>query len=267
MSRPVSDALNVVVTGGNRGVGRAVAAEAARRGHRVTIVARRPGEGAAAARETGAEFVPGDLSTLRTTRAAAAGIAGAVPVIDVLVHNAALWPSRRDLNEDGFEQAFFTNHLAPFLLNHLLEERLRRVVQVSAGLYVMGRVDPDRTPRGDDFSPTKTYANTKLANLLMVPLFAERWKEAGITIDAVHPGVLRTGLGERSGFPGLLLRTVKRTLKSPEAGAEPVVDLLTSEGTGRYYNGLKQRPLKPVARDTALAERLWTDAQKAINTA
>ncbi|WP_243708743.1 SDR family NAD(P)-dependent oxidoreductase [Actinomadura sp. GC306] len=261
----MSESLNVVVTGGNRGVGRAVAEEAARRGHRVTIVARRPDEGAAAARETGASFVPGDLSTLGTTRAAAAAIAEAVPVIDVLVHNAALWPTHRVLNEDGFEQSFFTNHLAPFLLNHLLEGRLRRVVQVSAALYVMGRVDPDRTPTGDDFSPTKTYANTKLANLLMVPLFAEHWTEAGITIDAVHPGVLRTGLTDRGGLQGLILKTAKRTFKSAESGAKPVVDLLASEGTGRYFNTHKQRPLKPVARDTSLAHRLWADAQKATN--
>ncbi|MEU8799368.1 SDR family NAD(P)-dependent oxidoreductase [Spirillospora sp. NPDC048819] len=263
----MGETLNVVVTGGNRGVGRAVAAEAARRGHRVTIMARRPDEGRAAAREIGAELLVGDLSTLRTARAAAGEIAAAVPAIDALVHNAAVWPSRRDLNEDGFEQAFFTNHLAPFLLNQLLERQLRRVVQVSAGLYVMGKVDPDRTPAGADFSATKTYANTKLANLLMVPLFAERWKDAGVTIDAVHPGVLRTGLGERGGVQGLLLRTVKRTLKSAEAGAEPVANLLTAEGTGRYFHGRREQRLKPVARDTALARRLWDDAVKAVDAA
>lgn len=257
----MTDSLSVVVTGGNRGVGRAVAAEAVRRGHRVTIISRRPEEGRAAAQEIGAELIVGDLSSLRTTRA----LAAALPAVDALVHNAALWPSRRDLNEDGFEQAFFTNHLAPFLLNHLLERQLRRVVQVSAGLYVMGKIDPERTPAGEDFSATKTYANTKLANLLMVPLFAERWKDAGVTIDAVHPGVLRTGLGERSGFQGLLLRTVKRTMKSAEAGAEPVVNLLTAEGTGRYFHRTKPRSLKPVARDTALAQRLWDDAMKIID--
>ncbi|TDC53686.1 SDR family NAD(P)-dependent oxidoreductase [Actinomadura sp. KC345] len=263
----MDEPLNVIVTGGNRGVGRAVAAEAVRRGHRVTIMARRAAEGRAVAREIGAGLVVGDLSNLRTARAAAGEIAAVAPAVDAIVHNAALWPSRRVLNEDGFEESFFANHLAPFLLNHLLERQLRRVVQVSAGLYVMGRVDPERTPAGDDFSATKTYANTKLANLMMVPLFAERWKEAGVTIDAVHPGVLRTGLGERRGFQGLLLRTVKRTLKSAEAAAEPVADLLTGEGTGRYFNVRKQRPLRPVARDPELARRVWDDAAKAVDVA
>ncbi|GAA3167709.1 SDR family NAD(P)-dependent oxidoreductase [Nonomuraea roseoviolacea] len=263
----MGEALSVVVTGGNRGVGRAVAAEAVRRGHEVTILARRADEGAAAAREIGARLVVGDLSCVRTARQAAGEIAAAVPGIDVLVHNAALWPSRRVLNEDGFEQAFFTNHLAPFLLNHLLEDRLRRVVQVSAGLYVTGKVDPERTPAGEDFHPMRTYAGTKLANLLMVPLFAERWRQAGVTIDAVHPGVLRTGLGDRGGVLGLVLKAVKRTWKPAEHAAPTVVDLLAAEGTGRYFEESEQVPLRPPALDAALARRLWDDAARALDIA
>ncbi|NUW46947.1 SDR family NAD(P)-dependent oxidoreductase [Nonomuraea rhodomycinica] len=263
----MGESLRVVVTGGNRGIGRAVAAEAVRRGHRVTILARRPDEGSAAAREIGARLVVGDLSCVRTAWHAAGEIAATVPAIDVLVHNAALWPSRRVLNEDGFEQAFFTNHLAPFLLNHLLEDRLRRVVQVSAGLYVTGKVDPARTPTGEDFHPVKTYATTKLANLLMLPLFAERWREAGVTIDAVHPGVLRTGLGDRGGALGLVLKLVKRTWKPAEHAAPPVADLLAARGTGRYFEESEQVPLRPPALDATLARRLWNDAAQALDVA
>jgi NAD(P)-dependent dehydrogenase (short-subunit alcohol dehydrogenase family) len=260
----MGESLNVVVTGGNRGIGRAVAAEAVRRGHRVTILARQPDEGAAAARAIGANLVVGDLSSARTARQVAAGITTAVPDIDVLVHNAALWPGHRELNEDGFERAFFTNHLAPFLINHLLEERLRRVVQVSAGLYLRGRIDPDRTPGGEDFHPMRTYCDTKLANLLMVPLFAARWKDAGKTIDAVHPGVLRTSLGEHGGVTGLVLNAAKRFWKPADEAAPAIVDLVTSEGTGRYFNKAKEEPLTGPARDTALAHRLWRDAANTL---
>ncbi|MEU4820773.1 SDR family NAD(P)-dependent oxidoreductase [Actinomadura sp. NPDC023710] len=257
---------SVVVTGGNRGVGRVVAAEAVRRGHRVTIVARRPDAGAAAAREIGADLVVGDLSSVRTVRDLAGALAAADPGPGVLVHNAALWPHRREVNEDGFEQAFFTNHLAPFLLNRLLEERLRRVVQVSAALYTTGRVDPERTPEGRDFHPVRTYANTKLANLLMVPLFAERWKDAGVTIDAVHPGVLRTELTTRGGPLGVIMRVVRPALKPVARAAPPVVDLVDSGGTGRYFQVAREKPLKPRARDGALARRLWDDAETVLAT-
>ncbi|MFF7656651.1 hypothetical protein ACFZCY_43750 [Streptomyces sp. NPDC007983] len=180
---------------------------------------------------------------------------------------SALWPGRRELNEDGFERAFFTNHLAPFLMNHLLEERLCRVVQVSAGLYIRGKIDPDRTPTGEDFHTMRTYCDTKLANLLMVPLFAERWKGAGKTIDAVHPGVLRTGLGEHGRVTGLVVNVAKRFWKSADEAAPAIVDLVTSKGTGRYFNKAKEEPLRGPARDTALAHRLWDDAAKALDVA
>ncbi len=211
----------VVVTGASRGIGLAVAEQLAARGFRVVSVARRPGGPG--------EHLEGDLGSLRTVRDAAARIREACPTVDVLVHNAGSWPAGRVLNEDGFEQAFAINHLAPFLLNHLLEDRLvaarARVVQVSAGLAVKGRVDLDRTPTGEDFHPIRTYATTKLANLLLLPLWAERWRERGVRVDAVHPGVVRTGLGDRGGPVGVLLRVVKRWWKAPADGSRPEVRL------------------------------------------
>jgi NAD(P)-dependent dehydrogenase (short-subunit alcohol dehydrogenase family) len=261
---------NVVVTGANRGIGLAVARALALRGARVFLVARDAESGLRAERELSAvgdvKLVPGDLSSARTTRAAARHIGDACPKIDVLIHNAGLWPSARVTNEDGLESAFVVNHLAPFLLNHLLAGALgrgARVVQVSAGLYVKGRVDPERTPRGEDFHAIRTYATTKLCNLLLLERFAERFAERGVTINAVHPGVIRTGLGDRPGLLGLLLRGVKQLWKAPDASAPPVVRLaLTKEPTnGRYFHLEEEMPLAPVARDRALSEILWNQAE------
>ncbi|MBB6397095.1 NAD(P)-dependent dehydrogenase (short-subunit alcohol dehydrogenase family) [Actinomadura coerulea] len=95
----------------------------------------------------------------------------------------------------------------------------------------------------------------------MVPLFAERWKDAGVTIDAVHPGVLRTDLTTRGGPFGLLMRAVKPALKPVGRAAPPVVDLVDSAGTGRYFHVAKEKPLKARAREGALARRLWHDAE------
>jgi len=169
------------------------------------------------------------------------------------------------LNEDGLEQAFATNHLAPFLLNHLLWSGLAdakaRIIQVSAGLYPAGRVDLERTPAGADFHPLRTYATTKLCNLLLVPLFAERWKDTGVTITAVHPGVIRTGLGDRGGLPGVLLKAVKLAWKPPRSGAEAIVRLADlPDAAGRYFNLQQEEALKPGARDRALAQQLWAQA-------
>ncbi|MEV8630668.1 SDR family NAD(P)-dependent oxidoreductase [Streptosporangium sp. NPDC051023] len=276
-------ARTAVVTGGNRGIGYAVAARLLQNGCDVVLVARdrERGEtaraslaGAAGAAGAGGaggarvRLVVGDLSGVRKARETAEALRETCPRIDVLIHNAGLWPSRRVLDEDGLEQSFVVNHLAPFLLNHELEPVLTasgaRVVQVSAGLYVKGQADPERTPTGLDFHPMRTYADTKLCNLLLVPRFAERWKNAGVTINAVHPGVIRTGLGDRGGPLGYLLKAAKLLWKSPDVGARPVVRLALAEQvagrTGRYFHLDAEQPLAPVAADAALAERLWTQA-------
>lgn len=243
-----------VVTGG-RGIGFAVAEEFVRQDCRVVLVTRdrARGEQAVAALGDSAELVVGDLSVLADIRAVADELRQ-LDRVDLLVHNAGIWPTKLVRTPDGFEQAFAVNHLAPFMLNHLLSPA--RVVQVSAGLYIKGKVDPDRTPSGADFHRVRTYCTTKLANLMMVPLFARR----GLTIDAVHPGVIKTGLGESGGLLGLVLKFVKRSWPPPEAGAEPVVRLAFAEGSGRYFDRHDEVALQPVATDHVLAKRVWEQA-------
>lgn len=262
-----------VVTGANRGIGLAVAEELLRAGMRVVLVARDHGRGREAQRQLArlgdVTLVTGDLGTVGGARATADAIATALPTIDVFIHNAALWPTVLEHNADGHERSFAVNHLAPFVLNRVLEPVFRasrtRVVQVSAGIYVKGKADPDRTPTGADFSKLRTYATTKLCNLLLVPLFAKRWAGQGPTINAVHPGVIRTGLGDTTGPLGVALRLVKRLWKSPAEGARPIVKLaldpaLAAE-TGRYFHELEAQELAPVARDEALAARLFHQAE------
>ena len=244
-----------VVTGGNRGIGYAVCESLVGKGFRTVAVIRDPVAGA----PPGVEVVRGDLASRRTVDALAATLRDTCGTIDVLVHNAGVWPTRLRHNEDGIEESFAVNHLAPFQLNLALEQRLRRVVQVSAGLYVKGRVDPDRTPRGADFHRMRTYCDTKRANLLLVPLFARRWQDAGVTIDAVHPGVIRTGLGDPGGVLGAVLRLVKRRWATPAAGAAPVVRLADATGTGRYFSEDTEDAMPD---EPALARALWDQARK-----
>lgn len=245
----------VVVTGGNRGVGYAVCEALVRKEFRVVAVTRNP----AAPVPPGVEVVPGDLASRKTVAELAGALSEKCPTIDVLVHNAGVWPTRLQHNEDGIEESFAVNHLAPYQLNLALESRLRRVVQVSAGLYTKGRVDPDRTPWGKDFHRMRTYCDTKRANLLLISLFAERWQDAGVTIDAVHPGVIRTGLGDPGGALGVVLRVVKRRWATPEEGATPIVRLTEETGTARYFNVDKEEPLPA---DPDLSRRLWDQARE-----
>lgn len=265
-----------IVTGAARGIGRAVAHALVSEGLSVVLLCRDRAQGARVRDELLAgspgnvRLVVGDLASLAGIRAASAGLLEACPSLDLLIHNAGVWPAARVLTPDGLEQAFVVNHLAPFLLNQLLLDALAeaggRVVQVSAGLYVKGRPSLERTPRGDDFGSIHTYATTKLCNLLLLPRFAALFAAHGVTIDALHPGVIRTDLGARRGVLGVLLRIVKRAWKTPEEGARPVVrlalDPALATGTGRYFEVDRERTLAPVAQDGALADALWEQASR-----
>jgi NAD(P)-dependent dehydrogenase (short-subunit alcohol dehydrogenase family) len=241
-----------VVTGGNRGIGHAVCEALRDKGFRTVAVCR--GDGA----PPGVEVVRGDLANRRTVGELVTSLRSTCESIDVLVHNAGVWPTRLRHNDDGIEESFAVNHLAPFQLNLGLEDRVRRVVQVSAGLQGKGRVDLDRTPYGEDFHRMRTYCDTKRANLLLVPLFARRWQDAGVTIDAVHPGVIRTGLGDPGGVLGVVLRLVKRRWASPGDGAAPIVRLVDDDtGTGRYFVEYTEDALPD-----GPSEELWDQARE-----
>ncbi|NUP13133.1 MAG: SDR family NAD(P)-dependent oxidoreductase [Polyangiaceae bacterium] len=274
MTMPNESPETIVVTGATRGIGRGVARALAAQGHRIVLTGRDPSAGAEALAEVRAAGSPDpalvlfDMSSLRSVREGAQKLVEVCPRIDVFVHNAGLWPTRREIGDDGLERAFVVNHLAPFLLNHLLEPQLvksrTRVVQVSAGLYIKGVVDLERTPKGEDFHAIRTYCTTKLLGLMTMPRFAAKWAASGVCVDAVHPGVIRTNLGDRTGALGVLLRLVKRLWRTVDQGAEPVVRLVNERPepakAGRYFHELVEQPLAPVATNAEVASRVWDQA-------
>jgi NAD(P)-dependent dehydrogenase (short-subunit alcohol dehydrogenase family) len=121
----------IVVTGVTSGIGKALAMGLARSGENVVLVARDAERGSMIQGEIKSqtqnpeiELVLSDLSSLSSVRNAAAIIKSKHETIDVLINNAAIYKSRRELSTDGFELMFVTNHLGPFLLTHLLLDPL-----------------------------------------------------------------------------------------------------------------------------------------------
>ncbi len=157
------------------------------------------------------------------------------------------------------------NHLAPFLINHLLLTRLKqsspaRIILVNAGLYSRGNFIPELTPWGGDFSKLKRYMNTKLCGMLYMYKFAPMIENSGVSINAVHPGVVRTGLVDFGGGIGLFSKMIKPFLSSIERGARGPVNLALNSAirtNGAYYDELEEREIHPIARDKNLATRLW----------
>jgi NAD(P)-dependent dehydrogenase (short-subunit alcohol dehydrogenase family) len=262
-----------IVTGGNAGIGKAIATALAQMQAHVVIISRNAQKGEqareeiqAASRNSQVDLVVGDLGTIEQTRRLASVLLERYPTIHVLINNAGVWMTRRTLNADGLETCFMVNHMAPFILSTLLLERLKenapsRIVNVNAGLYVFGKLDLEKTPFGHDFGRLKTYMNTKLCNILFTCELARRIEGSGVTVNALHPGVIRTNLGISPGILGVFVRIAKRFFDTPEEGARAPVWLATApelEGvSGKYFDVKKETELTETAKDAKLACDLW----------
>lgn len=268
----------MVVTGANAGIGLETAKNFACRGARVLMTARSREKGEAAreivkrvSNRDAVELVVFDLASLASVRAGAAEIARLTDRIDVLVNNAGLILSKRQLTVDGFEATLGINHLGPFLLTHLLLDRVKagkakRIVNVASRAHTrcFGLWFDDLMVAKKRYFGMQVYSHSKLANIAFTVELAKRLAPSGITVNSLHPGVVRTGFGKEGdlgGFFGFSWRLIGPLLLSPEDGARTSIHCATSpevEGvTGKYFDECKEKLPSRAARDEAAASRLF----------
>jgi NAD(P)-dependent dehydrogenase (short-subunit alcohol dehydrogenase family) len=265
----------MLVTGATNGIGRATAHGLAATGARVVVHGRdrtRTEEAAAEiARATGndaVEFIVADFASLAAVQGMAAEFLSRHGRLDVLVNNAGIWASKRRLTMDGLEAHFAVNHLAHFLLTHLLLGALQasapaRIVNVSSRLHRKGVIDFDDLNMSKRYSGLAGYCNSKLANMLFTRELARRLEGTGVTVNALHPGIVATGLGGvEPSMISRLFRWGKPFLADPDKGARTSIHVATApelEGvSGRYFDNCRETRPFPVAEDDDAAERLWT---------
>lgn len=273
------DKKTFIITGANTGIGKAVALELAKQNQNVVIVSRDKQKGLSALDEIknisgscGIELIQGDLSSINSCKDLAAVLLEKYPGMNVLINNAGVWKTKCEVNSDGLESTFMVNHMAPFILSNLLFPQLKKnapagIVNVNAGLYIKGKLDIEKTPYGKDFTKFGTYANTKLCNVFATCEMARRIEGSGVTINAVHPGVINTGLGDFSGPLGLVLRMAKHFWQTPAKGAEAPVWLATDPSlhntSGKFFLLKNEMELSDAAKDISLSNRLWEFSSKA----
>jgi len=266
-----------VVTGATSGIGKAAAAALAGLGATVVLVGRDRGRTEAAAAEIGSASASppraevADLASLEQVRALAERMAG-LERIDVLINNAGLVLGERRITPDGFEHVFALNHLAPFLLTNLLLPELTasapaRVVTVTSDAHSAARLDLSDPNLERGWDSWRSYANSKLANILFTRELARRLDGTGVTASCAHPGVVRTGFGRESRPLLRLGITIARPfMASPERGADTIVYLASSPDvagqTGGYYVKRQRREPSAAARDDAAAGKLWEISEK-----
>ncbi len=263
-----------LVTGGNSGIGMESALGLAKLNATIVIVCRNLAKGEAAVseirRKSGNENVDllvADLSSMRSVRELALAFLGDYPGLNVLINNAGTYLPKRVVTVDGYEAVFATNHLGHFLLTNLFLERLKtsapsRIINVTSDAHRGAEIDFEDLMGEKKYSAFKSYSQSKLANVLFTYELARRLEGTGVTVNCLHPGVVRTGFGKDMG--GLFATGVKLMgpfMMSPGKAAQALVYLASSpelEGiTGKHFAKGKERESSPESYDKVSAERLW----------
>jgi NAD(P)-dependent dehydrogenase (short-subunit alcohol dehydrogenase family) len=263
-----------LVTGATSGIGLVTARELARMGATVVLMARSR-ERAEATREaivaqTGnqaVEIILADFASLATVRAGAEAFLARYDSLDVLVNNAGIFADKRKLSADGYELTFAVNHLAPFLLTHLLLGALKaapaaRIVTVSSGAHTAGRGRFEDVRAEGGYSPMQAYAESKLENVLFTYELSRRLEGSGVAANCLHPGAVRTGFaGDAGGVFALLVKLAWPFMLTPEQGAQTSIYLAASPEvvgvSGKYFVKRRAQTSAPISYDRALQARLW----------
>jgi retinol dehydrogenase-14 len=269
----------IIVTGSNSGIGKEAALTLANSGHRILMLCRDSKKSEQAQEEiitqSGNENVillPVDLSDPRSIRTVVDKISSQYPVIDVLVNNAGLYKVKREETANGIEMTFFVNFLAPFMLSEMLLPNLQaggngRIINVSSELYRNGAINFDDLMLKSRYKAGDAYANSKLASVLYTIELAERTRDQGVTVNALHPGVLATNAFRD--YPDFIMKIVGLFLEKPQRGGERIAHLAISDEvknvSGGYFYKTEAREFVIPAQERDKTEKLLQLAEKFTN--
>ncbi|MBA3533258.1 MAG: SDR family oxidoreductase [Ardenticatenales bacterium] len=263
-----------LVTGATAGIGKVTAQGLAVQGATVILVGRDAAKGQAimaqikeATGNVALEFLRADLSIQSEIRQLAQEVLARYDRLDVLVNNAGAVFQQRLVTKDGYEMTFALNHLAYFLLTHLLLERLKasapaRIVNVSSDAHQNGQIAWDDPQLERTYSMWPAYQQSKFANVLFTYELARRLEGTGVTANVLHPGFVASNFGKNNGFLGRLVMPIVHLFAINETqGSETSIYLASSpdvEGvTGKYFVKKKATPSTKGSYDEAAARRLW----------
>lgn len=274
-----------IVTGANAGIGKITATELARRGATVVMICRSQERGEAALAEVRAEsgsqqveLLLADFSVQAEVRQVAQEFKQRYDRLDVLVNNAGGIFMERTTSADGLEMTFALNHMGYFLLTHQLLDLIKssqpaRIVNVSSNAHRFADIDLDDLQNEQKYSGFGAYGQSKLANVLFTKELARQLEGTQVTVNALHPGFVRTQFGQRNPVNGLMRVLIYKVIAplfaiSPEQGAETSIYLATSPEaeniTGEYFYKNKISKVSKQANDGEVARQLWAKSQELL---
>jgi retinol dehydrogenase 13 len=267
----------VVITGVTSGIGYLVAKKYASKGANLLCVNRNKEKSEALKNEiekeykVSCEYLLADLSSMQDSHEVADKLLQVKQPIDVLIHNAGVFLTKRELTSDGVEKVFMVHYLSSFIINYKLRAKLEsqensRIILVNSEGHRFAawglRLD-DLNWEKRRYSGLKSYGSAKLAQLLSILVFAEKFGHSGVTINAMHPGAVKTDTGQENGrlYKWYKKNILDKTLKPATISAEALYYLGTSKDieniSGKFFNLTTIEEPAPPALDMKIAKLLW----------
>ena len=215
-----------------------------------------------------------DFARLADIRAAAEELAKIPEAIDILVHNAGVYNTKRIITADGLEEVFQVDYLASFAITYALLGKLRRegrarvvLVNSEGHRFAIEGLKLDDLDWGKrHYTGLRSYGSAKTAQLLAMRRFAELLSGSGATINAMHPGDVRTAMGENNGriYRFLKRRLINPGARDPELSAKANYYLaaapVLSGVSGRFFNFTTEETPAPHALDLGIVARVWEES-------
>ena len=275
----------VVITGATSGIGYAAAKKFASKGADLICINRNKERSEALKHEIeGAykvkcDYILADFSSMEDTHKAAHRLLEMEKPIDIIIHNAGIYLTKRQITSTGIEKVFMVNYLSSFIMNYSLKDKLKsqgkcRIILVNSEghrfvAWGMRFDDLDWSKRR--YSGLKSYGTAKLAELLTMIKFDEYFRGSGVTINAMHPGAVKTATGQDNGplYKWFKKNVLDKTLNPVSVAAEAIYYLGVSEDletcSGEFFNLTTLEEPAPPALDVENASVLWEISLKMGN--
>ncbi len=270
---------NALITGATNGIGLITAIEIAKAGYKTVVTGRDIAKTKQVVEmikknsgNNDIQYMIADLSIISNCKKVAEDYQSRFTRLDLLVNNAgAIFPELK-LTEDGLENTFALNHFSYFIITGLLLDLLKmseksRIVNVSSGAHKASDIHFENIRGEIDYKSFSVYGQTKLANILFTYELAKKLEGTNVTVNCLHPGVVRTGFG--ANYKGLIkafMKLFSPFLITPENGAKTTIFLAldkTLDGvSGKYFFKKKAVKSSPASYNETTAKKLWDISQE-----
>ncbi len=264
-----------VITGATSGIGYGIAKGLAGKNFELILIGRDIHKGQSVVENlksstdnTSITYYNIDLCSQKQIRQTGEEIKNKHPKIDVLINNAGVWTSRYELTDDLIEKQFAVNHLAYFLLTHVLYPNITkcadgRIINLGSDSHKFGKINFDDLNLERSYHGLKAYGQSKLANLLFTYELHRLKKEDHVSVYCVQPGLVKTDIGVKhtNPFHSFMWKLRRLSGMTPDQAAVTAIYLATADevasSSGLYWDKCKPKSSSARSKNTEDASRLW----------